>query len=273
MGANQIDRFGNQNISCIGEHDAPTRQMFGVRGAPGQHGQPPHQLLGAASTALGCSSSASTWCPASATTGPPARRARFHDVHRVVTNLAVLDFATPDHAMRLRLGASRRDRRRGAGGDRFRARRRGRRRRPALPTDAGAASCSQTHRPAATARQGGAGVSRISDAAHRARRGRAPDRADRHGLGGRAAPGRGDRRSRRPGHPGLGDDDLRRTRSPRSPRRKRARRKPFGVNLRADAADASDRVDLLIAPACGSRRSRWRRSRSSSAGSRPPAWW
>jgi acyl CoA:acetate/3-ketoacid CoA transferase beta subunit len=26
---------------------------------------------------------------------------RFHDVHRVVTNLAVLDFATSDHAMRL----------------------------------------------------------------------------------------------------------------------------------------------------------------------------
>jgi acyl CoA:acetate/3-ketoacid CoA transferase beta subunit len=26
---------------------------------------------------------------------------RFHDVHHVVTNLAVLDFATPDHAMRI----------------------------------------------------------------------------------------------------------------------------------------------------------------------------
>jgi acyl CoA:acetate/3-ketoacid CoA transferase beta subunit len=26
---------------------------------------------------------------------------RFHDVHRVITNLAVLDFATPDHAMRI----------------------------------------------------------------------------------------------------------------------------------------------------------------------------
>ena len=35
MGANQIDRFGNQNISCFGPHDKPTRQMFGVRGGPG----------------------------------------------------------------------------------------------------------------------------------------------------------------------------------------------------------------------------------------------
>jgi acyl CoA:acetate/3-ketoacid CoA transferase beta subunit len=32
--------------------------------------------------------------------GPGA--ARFHDLRVVVTNLAVLDFATPDHAMRLR---------------------------------------------------------------------------------------------------------------------------------------------------------------------------
>src|SRR3954469_14849750 len=35
MGANQVDRFGNQNISCIGDHDRPVRQMFGARGAPG----------------------------------------------------------------------------------------------------------------------------------------------------------------------------------------------------------------------------------------------
>ena len=37
---------------------------------------------------------------------------------------------------------------------------------------------------------------------------------------------------------------------------------PFGVNLRADAADAGDRVDLLISTASRSRRSRWRPSRS-----------
>jgi acyl CoA:acetate/3-ketoacid CoA transferase beta subunit len=35
MGASQIDRFGNQNISCIGPHDKPTNQLLGVRGAPG----------------------------------------------------------------------------------------------------------------------------------------------------------------------------------------------------------------------------------------------
>ncbi|WP_193597046.1 CoA-transferase subunit beta [Microbacterium sp. YJN-G] len=35
MGASQIDRHGNQNISLIGDWDRPTRQLIGVRGAPG----------------------------------------------------------------------------------------------------------------------------------------------------------------------------------------------------------------------------------------------
>ena len=35
MGAAQIDRFGNQNISCIGDWARPKAQLLGVRGAPG----------------------------------------------------------------------------------------------------------------------------------------------------------------------------------------------------------------------------------------------
>lgn len=35
MGASQIDQFGNQNISLIGDWQRPTRQLIGVRGAPG----------------------------------------------------------------------------------------------------------------------------------------------------------------------------------------------------------------------------------------------
>lgn len=35
MGASQIDAFGNQNISLIGDWDKPKRQLIGVRGAPG----------------------------------------------------------------------------------------------------------------------------------------------------------------------------------------------------------------------------------------------
>ena len=35
MGANQIDQFGNQNLSAFRPIQHPTRLMFGVRGAPG----------------------------------------------------------------------------------------------------------------------------------------------------------------------------------------------------------------------------------------------
>ena len=35
MGATQIDREGNQNISAIGDWAKPKRQLLGVRGAPG----------------------------------------------------------------------------------------------------------------------------------------------------------------------------------------------------------------------------------------------
>ena len=35
MGAAQIDRFGNQNISCVGDHGQPKVQLLGARGAPG----------------------------------------------------------------------------------------------------------------------------------------------------------------------------------------------------------------------------------------------
>ena len=35
MGATQVDRFGNQNIACIGPWERPKAQLLGVRGAPG----------------------------------------------------------------------------------------------------------------------------------------------------------------------------------------------------------------------------------------------
>ena len=35
MGASQIDRFGNANISAIGDFARPARQLLGMRGAPG----------------------------------------------------------------------------------------------------------------------------------------------------------------------------------------------------------------------------------------------
>jgi acyl CoA:acetate/3-ketoacid CoA transferase beta subunit len=104
MGAAQLDRSGNQNISCIGDWARPRVQLLGVRGAPGNTINHP----------------VSYWVPRhsrrvfvervdmvsgigydrAADLGP--RAARFHELRVVVTNLAVLDFQTTDHGMRLR---------------------------------------------------------------------------------------------------------------------------------------------------------------------------
>lgn len=97
MGANQLDRHGNQNISCIGEHAAPKRQLLGCRGAPGNTVN--HRT--------------SYWVPrhsprvfvpsVDVVSGVGHDRAggRFHDLHRVVTNLCVLDFGGPGGVLRL----------------------------------------------------------------------------------------------------------------------------------------------------------------------------
>ncbi|MET8217992.1 CoA-transferase subunit beta [Streptomyces hirsutus] len=104
MGASQIDRHGNQNISCIGDWAKPTRQLLGVRGAPVNTLNNP----------------TSYWVPKhsarvfvehvdmvsgvgydrAAAAGPSATR--YHRVPDVITNLGVFDFETPDRTMRLR---------------------------------------------------------------------------------------------------------------------------------------------------------------------------
>jgi acyl CoA:acetate/3-ketoacid CoA transferase beta subunit len=104
MLATQLGRWGDQNISAVGDWAKPTRQLLGVRGAPGNT----------------VNHTTSYWIPRHSTrvftepvdmvSGVGYRRAaeagpaatRFHELRRVVTDLAVLDFETPDHAMRLR---------------------------------------------------------------------------------------------------------------------------------------------------------------------------
>ncbi|MFG2144675.1 CoA-transferase subunit beta [Streptomyces sp. NPDC048696] len=100
MGASQIDRFGNQNISCIGDWAAPTRQLLGVRGAPvntlnnpvsywiPRHS--PRVFVPAVDMVCGVGYDRAA-----------AAGARYHRIPRVVSDLGVFDFATPDHSMRL----------------------------------------------------------------------------------------------------------------------------------------------------------------------------
>jgi acyl CoA:acetate/3-ketoacid CoA transferase beta subunit len=104
MGASQLDRYGNQNISCIGDWARPKAQLLGVRGAPGNtinhpvsYWVPRHSprvLVERVDLVCGLG------YDRAAALGPPGNR--FHEVRLVVTNLAVLDFRTPDRAMRLR---------------------------------------------------------------------------------------------------------------------------------------------------------------------------
>ena len=79
----------------------------------------------------------------------------------------------------------------------------------------GAAADPRGARPRRPARRRGAvsvmaGERRAAHPALRPARRRVPDRADRHGLGGRAPAGRGHRERGRPRHPGRGHDDVRR---------------------------------------------------------------
>jgi acyl CoA:acetate/3-ketoacid CoA transferase beta subunit len=104
MGATQIDRYGNQNIACIGPWARPKAQLLGVRGAPGNTvNDPTSYWVPNHSTrvfvpAVDCVSGVGYDRAAAA--GKTA--SEFHEIRRVVSNLAVLDFETPDHAMRVR---------------------------------------------------------------------------------------------------------------------------------------------------------------------------
>lgn len=104
MGATQIDRFGNQNIACIGPWEKPKAQLLGVRGAPGNTVNNPTSYFVPQHTTrafveqVDCVSGVGYDRAEDA--GESA--SRFHEIRRVVSNLGVFDFETPDHAMRLR---------------------------------------------------------------------------------------------------------------------------------------------------------------------------
>jgi acyl CoA:acetate/3-ketoacid CoA transferase beta subunit len=104
MGATQVDQYGNQNIAAIGDYAHPKTQLLGYRGAPGNtvnnvtsYWVPSHNpkvVCEKVDTVCGVG-----YDRARELTG---RTAEFHEIRRVVTNLCVLDFETPDHRMRLR---------------------------------------------------------------------------------------------------------------------------------------------------------------------------
>ncbi|MBW3665329.1 MAG: CoA-transferase [Actinobacteria bacterium] len=103
MGASQLDRYGNQNISAIGDWSRPKVQLLGARGAPGNS----------------ANHATSYWVAGHSTRvfveevdfvsgigTDRARRAgavveRLHDIRTIVTDLGVLDLGGPDATVRL----------------------------------------------------------------------------------------------------------------------------------------------------------------------------
>jgi acyl CoA:acetate/3-ketoacid CoA transferase beta subunit len=95
MGASQIDRYGNQNISCIGDWARPKSQLLGVRGAPGNTINHPTSYFVPNHSPKVFVESVDMVCGLGYNRGAV-------EIRVVVTNLAVLDFDTPTHEMRLR---------------------------------------------------------------------------------------------------------------------------------------------------------------------------
>ncbi|MEU4839242.1 CoA-transferase subunit beta [Nocardia testacea] len=101
MGANQIDRYGNQNLSAFGPLQQPTRQMFGVRGAPGNTINHPTSYWVGRHTRRVFGEKVDIVAGIGYDKVDPDNPAfRFHHIHRVVSNLGVFDFNGPDHTMR-----------------------------------------------------------------------------------------------------------------------------------------------------------------------------
>jgi glutaconate CoA-transferase subunit B len=100
----QIDRFGNINISCIGDPLKPKVQLLGVRGIPGNTINHPCSFFVPAHTprtfvervdmASSVGYDPERWAP--------GIKQEFRELRLVVTNLAVLDFRGPGYAMRIR---------------------------------------------------------------------------------------------------------------------------------------------------------------------------
>lgn len=103
MGASQLDAFGNQNFASIGDFHRPKVQLLGFRGAPGNTvndvtsywvpNHSPRVFVEQVDVVTGVGYDRAR------AAGPGALR--FHALRRVVTNLAVLDFQTPEHRARL----------------------------------------------------------------------------------------------------------------------------------------------------------------------------
>lgn len=104
VGPTQIDRYGQANISCIGDYAAPKVQMLGVRGFPGNSISHPNSFfVPAHSRRVFVEGEVDM---VSSIGYNPARLPRGYAlddiaIGRVISNLGVFDFGGPAHQLRL----------------------------------------------------------------------------------------------------------------------------------------------------------------------------
>jgi glutaconate CoA-transferase subunit B len=105
VGPTQLDRFGQANISCIGDHARPKAQMLGMRGYPGNSINHANSFfVPAHNTRVFKAGECDVVCSVGYN---PARLARGWsleeiDIRLVVTDLCVMDFGGPERQIRLR---------------------------------------------------------------------------------------------------------------------------------------------------------------------------
>ncbi|MGH8460519.1 MAG: CoA-transferase subunit beta [Stenotrophobium sp.] len=104
IGPTQIDRWGQTNLSVVGDYKNPKAAVLGVRGLPGNsinhinslfvpnHG-PRVFVAGEVDMVSGVGYKAERW-------GAGMKR-DYADIRLIVTDLCVLDFGGPDHAIRV----------------------------------------------------------------------------------------------------------------------------------------------------------------------------
>jgi acyl CoA:acetate/3-ketoacid CoA transferase beta subunit len=103
MSGTQIDKYGNQNLAFLGSYEKPSVQLLGFRGTPG------NTINNKTSYWIAAHSPRVFVEKVDVVSGIGYDRAkelghvaaRFHCIPRVVTNLGVFDFDTPDNTMRV----------------------------------------------------------------------------------------------------------------------------------------------------------------------------
>lgn len=105
VGPTQIDRFGQANISCLGDFHKPKVQMLGARGFPGNSINhinsmfvPAHSkrvfVDGEVDVVASVGYNPARW--------PVGVKRDFVDLRVIVTDLCVMDFGGPEHAIRVK---------------------------------------------------------------------------------------------------------------------------------------------------------------------------